>query len=375
MKILMQCYEFPPLGGGGAKVVYGLSTRLVKMGHEVDLITMRFRGLEKSECVEGIHVHRVPCLRTKQSICYTHEMASYVLAAIPITYKLVRNKGFDLNHTHFIFPDGLISYFVKKLTALPYIITIHGSDVPGYNPDRFTYQHKILSPIWQRVVQSASQIVSPSETLKSIVHHHCPTARVINIPNGMLINKFRSNQEKVNRILVVSRMFARKGIQYFIQSLPKLKGDWKCEVDIVGDGPYLATLKQTAKELQVKVKFWGHLENTSPEFQHLYETSRIFVCPSEAENFPIVLLEAMGAGLAIITTEKTGCAEVVGEAGILVPARSANAIRDGLIKLLQDPNLCERLGRAARRRFEEHFTWDVVAKRYGKVYEQFVQAV
>ena len=79
----------------------------------------------------------------------------------------------------------------------------------------------------------------------------------------------------------------------------------------------------------------------------------------------------MAAGLAIITTHGTGCAEVVGETGILVPAKSANAIRDGLTKLLQEPNLCQQLGQAARRRFEKAFTWDIVAKRYGKVYEQF----
>ena len=270
MKILTQCYEFPPLGGGGAKVVYGLSTQLVKMGHEIDLITMRFGGLKKSECVEGIRVHRVPCLRTKPSICYTPEMMTYVLAALPIAYKLVRTKGFDLNHTHFIFPDGLISYFIKKLTRLPYIITIHGSDVPGYNPDRFSRQHRWLSPLWKVVVQSASQIVAPSETLQSLFHSHCANVPVIKIPNGMTMHKFRSDQEKKNRILAVSRMFPRKGIQYFLQSLAKLNGNWNYEVNIVGDGPYLSTLKKTAGDLQVPVKFLGHLENTSSELTHLF---------------------------------------------------------------------------------------------------------
>ena len=74
MRILMHSYEFPPLGGGGAKVVYGLSTHLVKMGHHIDLITMKFGELKKFEDVKGIQVHRVPCIRTRQSICYTPEM-------------------------------------------------------------------------------------------------------------------------------------------------------------------------------------------------------------------------------------------------------------------------------------------------------------
>ncbi len=374
MRILTHSYEFPPLGGGGAKVVYGLTTRLVKMGHEVDLVTMNFQGLKETESVEGINVHRVPCFRAKESVCHSPEMLSYILAAIPRTYRLVKEKGFDLNHTHFIFPDGIVSYVIKKLTGLPYIITIHGSDVPGYNPDRFAYQHKFLGPLWQRVVQSASQIVSPSNTLKSLLHRHCSTAPVVTIPNGLLPNKFSPDVEKTNRILVVSRMFARKGIQYFLQALAKLRGKWKYEVNIVGDGPYLSTLKQVAKDLQVNVKFWGHIDNTSIELKELYETSRIFVCPSESENFPIVLLEAMGAGMAIITTENTGCAEVVGETGILVPSRNAEAIRKGVIRLFQNPELCKNLGQAARKRFEDHFTWDVVTKQYEKVYENFGSA-
>jgi len=90
-------------------------------------------------------------------------------------------------------------------------------------------------------------------------------------------------------------------------------------------------------------------------------------------NFPIVLLEAMGAGLAIITTQGTGCAEVVGETGMLVPPKNANAIRENLIRLMNDPGLCKQLGMAARKRFEKSFTWDVVTKQYEEIYEGFGQ--
>jgi hypothetical protein len=83
MRILMHCYEFPPLGGGGAKVVLGLSKELIGMGHNVDVVTMKFRGLPCTDQVHGIHVHKVPCIRTSQFICYTPELASYIAAAIP----------------------------------------------------------------------------------------------------------------------------------------------------------------------------------------------------------------------------------------------------------------------------------------------------
>ena len=73
MRILMTSYEFPPIGGGGGAVVAGLSRMLVASGHEVDLVTMSFRGCPKEEEVAGVRVHRVPCLRRSKSNCTAPE--------------------------------------------------------------------------------------------------------------------------------------------------------------------------------------------------------------------------------------------------------------------------------------------------------------
>jgi len=78
----MLCYEFPPLGGGGAKVVYGLTKELVNLGHEVDLVTMGFRGLPKYEQINGTNIYRVPCVRARESVWSTPDMVSYTLSAI-----------------------------------------------------------------------------------------------------------------------------------------------------------------------------------------------------------------------------------------------------------------------------------------------------
>jgi glycosyltransferase involved in cell wall biosynthesis len=372
MKILMQSYEFPPIGGGGSKVVFGLATQLIQLGHEVHVVTMNFRDLPKEECVNGIYVHRVPCIRTHQAICYTPEMASYIVRAIPVVSQLVRKVKFDLNHTHFAFPDGFISLLIKKTTGLPYIITVHGSDVPGYNPDRFTHAHKLLFPVWRRVINSAERIISPSETLKSLILSRCATVPISVIPNGFDENKFLPDSKKVNRILVVSRMFARKGVQYLLKALADWNGQLPYEVHIVGDGPFLPHLRKLCAQSNTEARFWGHLDNNSHELKHLFETSRIFVFTSQAENFPNVLLEAMAAGMAIVSTEGTGCAEVIGKAGILVPVNDARAIGRSLLKLTSDSNLCENLGKAARQRLEHHFTWKVVAKQYQRLYEQTI---
>jgi glycosyltransferase involved in cell wall biosynthesis len=161
-------------------------------------------------------------------------------------------------------------------------------------------------------------------------------------------------------------MFERKGMQHVLRALEGMTLEH--EVQIVGDGPYLPTLLELAARTRVPVRFSRWLDNGSVELTELYERSGIFVLPSESENFPVVLLEAMAAGLAIVTTQGTGCAEVVGEAALLVPPKDVGALREALRRLICDPNLRASLGAAARRRLVENFAWPVIARQHVALY-------
>ncbi|MDP9198646.1 MAG: glycosyltransferase family 4 protein, partial [Pseudomonadota bacterium] len=119
----------------------------------------------------------------------------------------------------------------------------------------------------------------------------------------------------------------------------------------------------------VEVTFTGFLDNETRQFRELLETSSIFVFTSSKENFPIVLLEAMAAGLCIVTSDDTGCQEAVGEAAVKIPSEDAGAIRTVLVELMQDPARCEALGRAARARAEDFFTDDRIADQYRRTYQ------
>jgi glycosyltransferase involved in cell wall biosynthesis len=224
----------------------------------------------------------------------------------------------------------------------------------------------LVRPIWRKVVNGASRVISPSEILEQLVLAQRPAARkTLVIPNGLEIGEY-APRANGSRVLVVTRMLERKGVQWVLDSLAQ--SPVEAEVHIVGDGPFLPDLRRKAEALQSPARFWGWLDNRSPELRELYESAGIFVFPSEAENFPIVLLEAMAAGLAIITTEGTGCAEVVGDAGLLVPVRDSGAIGRALRRLLDNPELRRSLGAAARRRIEDNFTWSAVARRYVEEY-------
>lgn len=366
MKILCLCYEFPPLGGGGSRVAHGLSRALAAAGHHVDLVTMGYRGIPAQLSVDGIQVRRVWKLRLHRSFCSAAEMVPYVVAATVQAWRSIRRNSYEINHTHFIFPDGLVAYLLKHLTGLNYIVTAHGSDVPGYNPDRFGVWHIVLRPLWRRITSEAEYIICPSLSLSRLVCRSNPNARVKIIPNGIDSSKFLPNSGKRDRILVVTRMFPRKGVQYFLKALSTTSQNH--EVNIAGDGPYLNTLRQMAQDLSVRANFLDAIDNDSPELKDLYQTSRIFVLPSESENFPIVLLEAMSAGCAIITTKGTGCGEVVGDTALLVEPRDTEAIAEALAQLTSDQALCEKLGRAARERLCRDFEWQSVAEKYREVY-------
>lgn len=368
MRILTLSYEFPPLGGGGARVVDGLARQLAALGHEVDIVTMGFPGLPDSETVDGVNVYRLPSGRKRTDICHTHEMLPYLLSALPRMKRLIAARKYDINHTHFIFPDGLLAWMLGKLAGLPYVITAHGTDVPGYNPDRFQVQHYLLAPLWRSVVRNADCVICPSAHLQGLLEKRSSKITSEIIPNGMRADKFNPGRDKHMRILVVTRMFERKGVQYLLEALRGRTLD--CEINIVGDGPYLDTLKRMARDTDTDIRFRGWLDNESSELRELYETSRIFVFTSKQENFPVNLLEAMTAGMAIIISEDPGSREVVGDAALIVPDSRPDQFFSMLQRLMQDPVQCDELGSRARQRLEAHFTWPAIAGRYQALFEK-----
>ncbi len=365
MKILCINYEYPPIGGGGASACKGLVEALVKEGHEVDLVTSGMKGLLEYEEINGVHVYRVNCIRRHKHYATTLELISQVLPSYRKAIELIKKKEYDINHTHFIVPSGLVSYLIKRKTSLPYVITAHGSDVSGYNPDRFSFMHSLMGPLWRMIVRNSSGITAPSHFLKKLIHEAINVPVEI-IPNGFDINTIEKVQ-KENRILVVTRMFERKGIQYLLEALQNISTDW--EVWIVGDGPYLPTLKELANKLDVSVKFLGQVPND--QVFDIYLKSKIYVFPSTVENFPVVLLEAMAAGCAVITSTAHGCAEVVGDAAIKVEAGSVDPLRCALLSLINNQQEIDRLGQLGQERVNK-FAWPAVTNGFVNVFNNIV---
>lgn len=356
-------YEYPPLGGGAGPVAKEIAEQLVKRGHHVDLVTMHFRGLPKKEVINGVVIHRVPAIRKKKETCETPEMLTYVLSAIPYCLKLSKNESYDIIHDHFIIPTGLVAYVLRKIRGLQYIISVHGSDVPGYNPDRFTRQHAFTKPLLRMIIRNAKLTVPLSNHLSELIKKNISDSYPLQvIPNGININKF-SIRKKKKQLLMAGRLLQRKGFQHVLLSLQGIaNNEWS--IHILGDGPYRGELEKLAKGVSMDVTFHGWLANGSDQFNRLFEESSIFCLPSSNENASIALLEAMLCEMAVVTSNVTGCPETVGDTGFTVNFADVEKMGSILQQLMHNPDTIATLGARARQRVLENYDWEIIIGRY-----------
>ncbi len=372
MKILLLNYEFPPLGGGSSPVTLQLGRELVRMGHQVDVVTMAGKGLPRRETVEGMTVRRLPALRLRREKCTTPEMLTFLLSAMVRLPRLAPPGTYDINHTHFIFPTGPAALRLKKRTGLPYLLTSHGSDVPGYNPDRFAFQHRLLSPLWKAVVRGAELVTTPSADHAALVRKNAPFAKVRPVPNGIDPEEFQAGRPRKKVILGAGRLFPRKNYALLLEALEGIPQGW--EVVLAGEGPERPRLEALAAAKKIPLTVTGWLDRKGPKLKELYETSSLFVLPSLKESFGMVVAEAMAAGMAVVTTSGGGPAEVAGDAGLLVPPGDAPALRKALFRLMEDASLRNSLAQRARARALEEFAWPVVARRFLAIYKEIARA-
>jgi glycosyltransferase involved in cell wall biosynthesis len=362
LNILSLTYEYPPIGGGGAAVSSALNRQLAALGHRVRVVTSAMKDLSPAEVLDGVEIHRASCWRRYRHYSTALELLTTLRPAYRLAAKLIEAQRPDVIHVHFALPSGIVAYWLSKRFNIPYVLTVHGSDIPGYNPDRFKLSHRIASPIWKHVIRGAAIVTSPSEFLARLLRQQLqiPVHIVRNGYNAAL----RQGRQRRKLVLVVARLFPRKGVQHFLQAVSGLPAEW--EYLVVGDGPYMESLKAQAADVASPAKFAGFINQT--ELIGLYEEASIFVFPSIQENFPMVLLEAMDAGCAIITTDAEGCAEVVGNTGIVIEKSNSLEIRRSLVQLMGSSTLRRELAAQSEARVKD-FRWSRIAAQYTEVFQ------
>ncbi|HVQ29881.1 MAG TPA: glycosyltransferase family 4 protein, partial [Vicinamibacteria bacterium] len=215
-----------------------LAEEVTARGHRVDAVTMGLGDLPVLEERGRLVVHRVACGRVSADHSTPAEMWRFRSAARPLLARLVSERSRSLIHAHGIVPDGWIAQGAsgRGASALPLVLTAHGSDVPGFNPDHFQVWHALARPFFSRALRSAAEVCAPSHYLAGLIRRARPEQPVEVVPNGVRADLFSAVAPSRGRegFLLCGRLERRKRFPLFLAALESIEEPQV--VDVIGDG-------------------------------------------------------------------------------------------------------------------------------------------
>ncbi len=271
----------------------------------------------------------------------------------------LRESGLGRLHAHFAGMAARTAWWIRQFFGIDYSFTAHANDI--FAPrDFFVSLPKLM--------ESAAAIVTVSDFSANQLRERFPAgaAKIHRVYNGIEIDRFRLADFRDNVPLIVSvgRLIEKKGFADLISACAALRAkgvEFCCE--IVGDGPLRDALGAQIAQMQLGecVQLPGACRQA--EIVDRFARSTLFVlpCTTEAEggmdNLPTVIMEAMAAGLPIISTPLAGVPEMVqpGVTGELVPDRDPAALVRAIDALLAEPARAREMGARGRARAREKF--------------------
>jgi glycosyltransferase involved in cell wall biosynthesis len=381
MRILVLNYEYPPLGGGAAVATAALAQGLVARGLKVDVVTAGAAAAGTPDSAPGpfehpgLTLYRVRSRRTGVHEAGMADAASYLVAALPLIRQLMRTHTYQAVHVFFSLPTGALLPFLD-LRGTPVVVSLRGSDVPGYDPHNRSLQfaHRVLAPLTRWIWRRADRVVAVCESLGQLALHTCPDLRYSVVPNGVDLELFYPRREDRPagpiRCLAVARLIERKGLGELIRAIAQLeRGRFRLEV--VGGGADESALRSLAARhgLADEVHFLGPL--TRAEVARRYRAADMFTLPSSAEAFGNVFAEALASGLPIVGSSTGGIPELVehGRNGLLVQPGKIDALAGAIRYLADDWELRKEMAQRNRAKAEANLEWSQVTARYLATYE------
>lgn len=340
MRVLVVIYEYPPIGGGGGAVARDICRGLAKRGHDVKILTAHFKGLPRREQDKGVDVIRLPSLRRQLYRAGLLEMGGFVLASLWAGLRLTRVFPADVIHTHFAVPSGVSAWALSRLTKIPYLLTAHLGDVPGGVPDKTGKWFRWVKPFTKPIWRDAARVAAVSNYTRELALKHYPVSIQV-IPNGVDAHSLAPRGLKVNeppRLVFAGRFVGQKNPLQVPRVLATLK-DLRWECVMLGDGALLDETRAEAERLGIANRFrfpgWVETSDVLNEFSR----SDILFMPSRSEGLPVVGVQALACGLALVVGRAGGFADLVthGVNGFLHDAEDANGLATSLRALLSDP--------------------------------------
>ena len=377
MKILMLTWEYPPrVVGGISRVVYDLSHRLIKDGHEVTVVTYKEGDAPYYEDDKGVKVHRVDnyMINPNNFIDWIMQLNFNMIAEAS---KIIAEEGtFDVIHAH----DWLVASAAKTIKNsynIPIVATIHATEA-GRNSGIHDETQRYINDTEWMLTYEATEVIVNSNYMKGEIQRifGLPFEKINVVANGVNLNKFTGmerdysfrrryamDNEKI--ILFMGRLVNEKGVQHLIAAMPKiLAGYHDAKLVIAGKGGMLDELRAEANALGLgdKVYFAGYL--CGKDVEKMYKAADISVFPSTYEPFGIVALEGMLAERPIVVSDAGGLGEIVEhrETGMKSYCGNANSIADSILELLYNPELYANIVKKAKAKVKNNYNWVKIAQ-------------
>jgi phosphatidylinositol alpha-mannosyltransferase len=362
--ILTQSY-YPRYGGVTEHVHYS-AIELQRRGHDVTIVTARFR--------EGESKHAIPVERVGYNV-----MVPFNRSFVDVTVgrdlmgdlkRVFRRHDFDVLHTH-----------CPTAPTLP-LLGILAADCAQVGTFHTTHPRGLLQDVFQgylrKVVDRLDEKIAVSHTaLESALMYYPADYHII--PNGVDVERFHPavppfdewrDPAHVN-LLFVGRLDPRKGLQYLLRAMPEIveRTGRRARLLVIGNSALRPRFEaMVAPAIRDSVHFLGHVP--SQDLARWYATGDIFVSPAWShESFGIVLAEGMAAERTVVCSDIPGYRSVATDDvdAALFPPGDVRALARVVSELVDDPERRLRLARAGRQRSLE-FAWPRVAARIEEVY-------
>lgn len=405
MRILMLASSFPKWPGEAtAPFMEEIAAGVAACGHVVTLLLPYHPELRRATVERGVRlrVYRYAPHRAlnvwgyAQSLFSDTQVKLRTLAVAPFalgsaSQALVAELGaawragqpYDLVHAHWVLPNGPPAALPAALFGLPLVVSLHGSDI--YLAER----HWALALVAALTLRKAQAVAACSGDLRAralALGARPATSHVI--PYGVDVGQFRPDASAraavrgelglpadAQLVLGLGRLVAKKGFGVLLEAWPAvLRVCPNATLVLVGYGDLRASLEAQAAALGIsgRVRFTGQLERTrTAAYLAAADVFALPIVRDGVDGLPNTLLEAMGAGRAIVASRVAGVPDVLDDGchGLIVPERAPEPLAAALVRLLTDPALAARLGHAARARVEQELTWAQTARRYAALLE------
>ncbi len=344
LKIGIVCY--PTFGGSGV-IATELGAGLAKEGHEVHFITSS-QPVKLNVFDDNIFFHEVSL---QPYPLFEHQ--PYEVALTSRIVEVVKCESLDVLHVHYAVPHASAAFMAKEILktqniSIPYITTLHGTDITlvGKEPE--------YEPTISFAINQSDIVTSVSDSLRKETYEHFKVTKKIEvIENFVCVEKFKQKNKKSRKSLFapngeailmhISNFRKVKRIQDVIKIHSIVNEEYPTRLVLIGDGPERSSMERLVKKLKVEdsTYFLGKIKETEKALCF----ADIYLMTSQTESFGVSALEAMAAGVPVISTNTGGIPEVNthGETGYLSNVGDFNDMAKNTLNLLKNKEIYDRL--------------------------------